>query len=133
MKRILATAAVLLIGLGARPALATEWIVCSSADGEASIALLVGHLSFLAINRANFQVGDESWSTNPELEPGTPILVAQAYESETTLDVDLADVGFEAVLASLQVVMTIEGDDYISGGVLRVSGKGAWVVTCEGP
>jgi hypothetical protein len=127
---ILAAAAVLALSA---PAMATEWIYCGDAADEVQIGLLAGHFQFLDISRANLRVGEEQWSTNPDLEPGTPISTGQHYGGDNQLLVDLTDVNSEEVLAELRVFTADEGDYYVQGGILRVPGRGAWVVSCEGP
>jgi hypothetical protein len=127
---ILAAAGVLALSA---PAMATEWIYCGDAADEVQIGLLAGHFQFLDISRANLRVGEEQWSTNPDLEPGTPISIGQHYGGDNQLLVDLTDINSEEVLAELRVFTADEGDYYVQGGILRVPGRGAWVVSCEGP
>lgn len=127
---ILALAAVIVLSA---PAAATEWIYCGDTTGEVQIGLLAGHFQFLEVNRANFSVGDEQWSTNPELEPGKPIAIGQHYSGDNQLLIDLTDVNAEETMAELRIFTADEGEDYVQGGVLRVPGYGAWVVSCEGP
>ena len=114
---ILALAAVIVLSA---PAAATEWIYCGDTTGEVQIGLLAGHFQFLEVNRANFSVGDEQWSTNPELEPGKPIAIGQHYSGDNQLLIDLTDVNAEETMAELRIFTADEGEDYVQGGVLRV-------------
>ncbi len=115
------------------PALATEWIICSDADEQVSIGLLAGGLDFHNFGRATLQVGDEAWATQPEVEPGTPMMIVESYADDRQLYVKLADDNAERVIADLRVFIADEGTELAKGGVLLVPGKGAWVVSCEGP
>ena len=129
MKRV-ATALVLLAL--AAPAAATESIVCASEDKAASIDVLVGlGLDVVSIARATIEAKGKNWATDATGEQ--KIVVGQAFEDTEKLVVDFTDEGISAIVASLRLFKASEGEDYVTGGTLRVTGVGAWAVTCLGP
>jgi hypothetical protein len=115
------------------PAFATEWIHCASPDDAASVGVLVGGFDFVNITATVMHVGDEDWASNEGYGPGTPIVPSQAYIGDDQIVIDFADEENSETLAELRVYLASEGEDYVQGGVLRVPGRGAWVVSCEGP
>ncbi|MEX0406521.1 hypothetical protein ABGN05_12660 [Aquibium sp. LZ166] len=126
------TAIALLAGLLAgatSPALATGEIVCSAED--VSVDLLVGRLDVLSVVRAVVTIGDETWSTEPDIVPGTPIAVGQAFEADGVLLVDLTDDAVNEVLSRLRAFSATEGDSSVTGGVFMFKDKGAFVVDCS--
>ncbi len=129
--RILALAAVL-IGLTSATQ-ATEWIECADATGEARLGVLAGGLDFAQFSRTHLSVGVESWSTDPSLEPGTPLTIADSFFGATELHVTLTDNDRNAVLAELRAFVVSNEHGDAKGGVLTVPGKGVWAVSCEGP
>lgn len=127
MKRALLAAG--LLASAAWPAQATGELTCA---GEGvSIDLLVGHMDVLSIARAVITIGSESWSTAPDIMPGTPITVGQGFEDDRMLIVDFTDGNVDAVLGKLRVVKAEEGDSQVAGGVFTFKGKGAFVVDCS--
>jgi hypothetical protein len=128
MKRLLAVAVVMAL---ATPAGATEWIACS-ADGDAASAnILVGAVDVISIASANIEAGGKKWETGAAGDAA--IRVGQAFEDADKILVDFTDEGVASIVASLKLFKASEGDDYVSGGTLRVTGVGAWAVTCSGP
>lgn len=115
------------------PALATEWIFCGNADGTASIGVLVGGLDFVNISATLMHVGNEDWASSETYGPGKPILPLQAFIGDDQIMIDFTNEENSETLAELRVYLAHEGEDYVQGGVLRVPGRGAWVVSCEGP
>jgi hypothetical protein len=115
------------------PALSTEWIYCDNADDTVSVGVLVGSFEFVNILGTTMRVGDENWSSAEAYGPGTPIATAQAFIGDNQIVIDFADADYVETLAELRVYTADEGEDYVQGGVLRVPGRGAWVVSCEGP
>jgi hypothetical protein len=110
---------------GATPARATGDISCS---GEGvSVDMLVGRLQVLSILRVVVTIGDETWSSDRNVAPGTPISVGQAFEDDRMLLVDLMDDNLEQVLGRLRVVNLAE----MSAGVFAFEGKGSWIVDCS--
>jgi hypothetical protein len=129
MKRL---AAGLIVVALAAPAAATESIICASDDKAVSIDLLVGlGLDVVSISRATIEAGGKTWATDVAGEQ--KIAVGQAFEDVEKLIVDFTDEGVSAIAASLRLFKASEGEDYVSGGTLRVTGAGAWAVTCSGP
>lgn len=115
------------------PAFATEWIHCSTADDSASVGVLVGSFEFMSIVATTMHVGIKEWSSAEVYGPGAPINPSQAYFGDDQIVIDFADADYNETLAELRVYLAEEGDDYVQGGVLRVPGHGAWVVSCDGP
>lgn len=128
--RVLLVAASLLI---ATPSFATEWIYCTSADEKASVGLLVGGADFATVVAITLNVGDSEWASSDAYGPGQPITLEQAFIGDNQIIVDLSDGDHNALVAELRAYTASEGNDYVQGGVLRVPGKGAWAVSCEGP
>ena len=129
MLRLLVT----LAALAATPAFATEWVDCADAGGAASFDYLAGDgLGVLAINQLNVSVGEQVWASSAASGPGDPVSVGQAFEDESSVRIDAMDKDFVKI-AELRLFKAAEGDDYVSAGTLRIMGKGAWAVTCEGP
>ena len=124
---------VMLAALAAPPALATEWVHCADAGGAASFDYLAGDgLGVLAINQLNVSVGEQVWASSAASGPGDPVSVGQAFEDESSVRIDAMDKDFVKI-AELRLFKAAEGDSYVSAGTLRIPGKGAWAVTCEGP
>lgn len=115
------------------PALSTEWIYCGDADDSVSVGVLVGSFQFINITASTMRVGNDNWSSAEVYGPGKPIATAQAYFGDDQLVIDFTDDDYNETLAELRVYIADEGEDYVQGGVLRVPGRGAWVVSCEGP
>jgi hypothetical protein len=124
--------AVMMLGMTAA-AHATEWIECADPAGEAQIGLLAGGLDFAQFSRAHLLVGSESWSTDPTLEPGTPLAIGDSFMSGTEFYATLTDADRNDVLAELRVFVVSNESGDAKGGVLTVPGKGVWAVSCEGP
>ena len=115
------------------PSLATEWVYCGDAANEVSVGVLLGGVEFVNISGITLTANGKEWSSSPAYGPGEPIAVVQTYMGDDQIIVDFADEEHSGVLAQLRVYMAEEGEDYVQGGVLKVAGQGAWVVTCEGP
>lgn len=135
MKQLLAVAAMVL-GL-ATPAHATEWIICGDGQKKVTFEILVGMMDYLSIDTVRMEANGKLWSSKDE--PGaTPVYVAQAFEADDHMMVDIAGDG-GAVIASLRVFEAHEaGSDTVEpmdamGGTLQIPGLGAWTVDCSGP
>lgn len=125
-------AALPLVAASLAPAAATESIVCASEDKTASIDVLVGlGLDVISIARVSVEARGKTWSTDAGGEQ--KIVVGQAFEDQDKILLDVTDEGMAAVVASLRLFKASEGEDYVSGGTLRVTGVGAWAVACSGP
>jgi hypothetical protein len=131
MIRVAAIAA-LVAGFGS-PALATEWVHCASARGEASFDYLAGDgLGVLSVVGLNVSVGEQVWASDVAYGPGEPISIGQQFEDAETVRIDAMDKDF-AKLAELRLFKASEGESVVDGGTLRIAGHGAWAVSCEGP
>jgi hypothetical protein len=119
--------------LSAAPAFATEWVYCGDAKDEASIGLLLGGVDFVSIVGITLTAGDAEWASSDVYGPGKPVAVAQTYIGGSQMVVDLTDEESLEIIAELRVYLAEEGEDFVQGGILRVPGHGAWVVSCEGP
>ena len=132
MNRILGITA-LLAGLAAAPAMATEWVSCTTPSGEASFDYLVGTLDVLAIVGLNVSVGEKVWASDVAYGPGDPIVVGQAFETGEMVLVDAMDDNMTAIIAQLRLFKAEEGDaPMVYSGTLKIPGYGAWAVSCQG-
>ena len=132
MIRLAAIAAFGLCGL-ATPSLATEWVNCADAGGQATFDFLVGSVDVLAIAGLNISVGEKVWASSAAYGPGEPVIVGQAYENDQMILIDTVDEAMSSHIAELRLFKTTEGDaDTIYGGTLRIPGFGAWAVSCTG-
>ena len=111
------------------PALATQNIICANAGG-AEIDLLVGTLPGLSILRAIYSAGEEDWSTEPAVVPGTQVHLSQAFSNDEAIMVDFVDDQYMDTVAELRLFRGREGEFIVLGGTLRIVGAGAWVVDC---
>ena len=128
MKRLLAGLITSLVAT-ATPAFATGDISCEG-DGV-SVDLLVGRLEFLHVLRAVVTIAEKTWSSEPEVMPGTPIAIGQAFEDDSQLLVDFTDDNVEGIIGRLRAFSLEEGDDFVSGGVFSFKGEGAFLVDCS--
>lgn len=118
----------------ATPSLATEWINCSDAQGQASFDMLVGAVDVISIVGLTISVGDQVWASDVAYGPGEPVKVGQAFEDADTILVDATDENIAARIAELRLFKATEGDSQtVLGGTLRIPGHGAWAVSCSGP
>jgi hypothetical protein len=132
MKRITAIA-VLVGGLAAAPAHATEWVSCTTPEGEASFDFLVGSLDVLIISGLNVSVGEQVWASSPSYGPGDPITVGQAFEDDEVVMIDTMNEDLSATIAQLRLFKAEEGDNpIVYSGTLRIVDHGAWTVSCIG-
>lgn len=113
----------------ATPAVASGGIACTG-DGV-EVDLSVGRLDVISVLRATVEIGDKVWSTDPEIVPGTPIAVGQAFEDESRLLVDFTDEAVNAIVGRLRVFFLTEGDGYAAGGVFSFKDEGVFVVDCS--
>jgi hypothetical protein len=121
---------VALAGL-ASPALATEWLNCGDAAGEASFGILLGSMDVISISATTMSVGEKVWASDVSYGPGDPISIGQAFEDDDTIIVDAVNEG--AVIGRLRLFKTSEGTgEIVYGGTLHIPGYGAWAVSCSG-
>ena len=107
---------------------ATETMVCASRKGEVSASLLMGSLDVVAIASASVTFGDKSWAT--EAAGDKKIVVGQAFEDGSHLNVDFTDEQIITKIAELRLVKASEEDNFAVAGTLRLPGLGAWAVDC---
>ncbi len=130
--RVVLVAAVL--SFSASPALATEWLYCGDRDSTVTVGLLLGAMDVLAVAGVVLSHEDTVWASAAAYGPGEPVVVGQGFEDEGQLYVDLMDDGLVGILAELRLFKATEGDGpLIYSGTLRMPGRGAWAVACEGP
>lgn len=115
------------------PTFATEWMYCGTADDSVSVGVLLGAFQFAQVSATTLHVGEENWSSAEVYGPGAPIHAASAYIDDHQAVIEFADADYNETIAQLRVYIAEEGEDYVKGGVLRVTGRGAWVVSCVGP
>lgn len=120
------------IVLSAGEALATENIICSSADGKAAVGFLVGTTPGLSPLSFTMAANGKSWATKPEGKQ-TAILIAQAFSDDDGMKIDITDDNAERIIAKLRVTRAHnEGSEPVLAGTFMIAGVGAWPVTCEG-
>jgi hypothetical protein len=113
-------------------ALATESIICSSADGKASASFLVGTTPGLKPLSLSMEAAGKSWATAAETG-ATAILVAQSFADEEGMKIDISDDNAERIIAKLRVAEARdENSETVQAGTLMIAGVGAWPVTCSG-
>ncbi|WP_119392410.1 hypothetical protein [Taklimakanibacter lacteus] len=118
--------------LCAGKALATENIICSSADEKAAMGFVVGTTPGLSPLSLTMDANGKSWATKPEGSQ-IGILVAQAFSDDDVLQIDIADDNAEQIIAKLRVTRAHEyGQEPIAAGTLHIVGVGAWPVICGG-
>ena len=123
----------LIAALATTPAVATEWVHCSDANGAASFDYLAGDgLGVLSISALTVTAGEKVWASDAANGPGDPVSVGQAFEDGQSVQIDAMDKDFVKI-AELRLFKATEGDTYVSGGTLDIKGMGAWTVSCEGP
>ncbi|MFW6077371.1 MAG: hypothetical protein ACOC71_06445 [Hyphomicrobiales bacterium] len=113
------------------PAAATGTVECQSADGAASLMLTIGSLPVLGVVHMEFTAGDSTWSTGDGRD--VAISVGQAFRDGERWLIDATDPNIEAVVAEIRLNQAIEGRDMALAGTLRISGVGAYAVSCIGP
>ena len=118
----------------ASPSMATEWINCSDAGGEASFDFLVGAVDVLSIVGVTISVGDKVWASDAAYGPGEPVAIGQAFETGDFILVDAMDPNVVNKIAELRLFKAAEGNaEPVYGGTLRIPGHGVWAVSCSGP
>jgi len=126
------TLAALAMVFSVSPALATENIICSSADQKAALSFLVGTTPGLAPLALTMDANGKQWATKPE-GGATAILIAQAFSDDEGMKIDITDDNAERIIAKLRVTRAHdEGSEPVIAGTLLIVGAGAWPVTCEG-
>lgn len=121
--------AALITGGLVAPAQATGGLSCT-AEGV-SLNLTLGRTVIASVAGAYLTIGEESWSTAPDVVKGTPIVVGQAFSDEKQLLVDFTDDIVNEIVARLRLSIADGGETQVIGGTLEMPGRGAWVVACE--
>jgi hypothetical protein len=117
---------------GATTALATENIICSSADEKAAMGFVVGTTPGLNPLSLTMDANGKSWATKPEVNQ-TAILIAQAFSDDEGMKIDITDDNAERIIAKLRVTIGHdEGSEPVLAGTLMIVGAGAWPVVCSG-
>lgn len=125
-----AAVAALISSAGA--ALATENIICSSADEKAAMGFVVGTTPGLNPLSLTMDANGKSWATKPEGKQ-TAILIAQAFSDDEGMKIDITDDNAERIIGKLRVTRGHdEGSEPVIAGTLMIVGEGAWPVTCSG-
>jgi hypothetical protein len=120
------------IALSTSCAMATENIICSSADQKAAMGFVVGTTPGLNPLSLTMDANGKSWATKPE-GGATAILVAQAFSDDEGMKIDITDDNAERIIAKLRVTRGHdEGSEPVMAGTLMIVGEGAWPVICEG-
>jgi hypothetical protein len=121
----------LIAALATTPAMATEWVHCSDANGAASFDYLAGDgLDVLSVSAVTVTAGEKVWASDPANGPGDPVSVGQAFEDGDTVRIDAMDKDFVRI-ASLRLFKAAEGETTVYGGTLAIAGLGAWAVSCD--
>lgn len=125
-------AAIAALVSSAGAALATENIICSSADEKAAMGFVVGTTPGLNPLSLTMDANGKSWATKPEGKQ-TAILIAQAFSDDEGMKIDITDDNAERIIAKLRVTRGHdEGSEPVIAGTLMIVGEGAWPVTCSG-
>lgn len=120
-----------LILTSASAASASGNIFCRNADESVVLNLMTSRAYTLTVVRTVLTMGEEIWSDDPVVQPVKPIRSGQAYENDGMLMVDFVAEAEGAVIARLKAFSTVGEDDFVSGGIFTVKGKGSWVVDCS--
>jgi hypothetical protein len=123
--------AALALVAGVSPAFATGTVECEAPEDGASLMLTIGSLPVLSVVHMEFTAGDKTWSTGDGGD--VAISVGQAFRDGERWLIDATDPNIEAVVAEIRLNQAIEGRDMALAGTLRISGVGAYAVSCIGP
>ena len=129
MRSLIFAASLLLV----TPAFSTEWVYCGDAKNEVSVGVLLGGVEFVNISGITLVANGKQWASSPTYGEGEPIGISETFIGDDQIIIDFADEENSNTLAQLRVYIAEEGEDYVQGGILRVAGQGAWIVSCEGP
>ena len=116
---------------GIPPASATGTVECEAAEGAASLMLTIGSLPVLGVVHMEVTAGERTWSTGGSGDGA--ISVGQAFRDEERWLIDATDPNIEGVVAEVRLNQAVEDGDVALAGTLKVTGTGAWAVTCIGP
>ncbi len=119
----------LLIADASGTARATETMICTSADKGPEVSMLMGSLDTVSIVSASISHDGKVWATDGA--GAMKIIVGQAFETATQLVVDFTDEGLSTRVAELRLVKASEEGMFAAGGTIRLSGSGAWAVSCS--
>ena len=127
------SAAIMMLGMTSA-AYATEWMDCSDATDHVQLGVLLGGLDFAEASRVHMKVGEEWWSTDPTVEPGSHLLsIADYFFDWKELHITVTDADANVILGEMHILVAESESDIAKGGVLSIPGKGVWAVACDGP
>ncbi|MFC6487645.1 hypothetical protein [Nitratireductor sp. GCM10026969] len=129
MRRLAAALAISIAAVGS--ASATGSLECTAPDADVSVKLTIGSLPVLAVVGAEIEANGARWALDGGGE--TAIAVGQAFREAGALRVDFTDPNVERVVAELRLFSAAEERDMAMAGTLRITGEGAWALTCTGP
>lgn len=122
--------AVFLFFIATSLASATGNIVCQSDDGLV-VDIQVSNLAVLAVSGVEIRVQNRLLST--KMDRGEPIEVLQHFIGDDRILIDVTDDNFERVVASIRLLIAIQGNEQIIAGPVSIDGIGMFAVSCEGP
>jgi hypothetical protein len=131
MARFCAILTALVLIAGVSPASATGAVECEAAGGGAGVALTVGSLPVLGIVHMQITAGDRTWSTGGNGDDA--IIVGQAFRDGERWLIDATDPNIENVVAEIRLNGANENGDMALAGTLKISGHGAFAISCIGP
>jgi hypothetical protein len=131
MARFRAALACLAVIWFTAPAAATGTVACEAGEGEAGLLLTIGSLPVLSVVHMEFTDGEKTWSTSDSGD--VAVVVGQAFRDGNRWLVDATDPNIEGVVGEIRLVEAVEGTSVALAGTLRISGSGAFAVTCIGP
>ena len=123
--------AALVVIIAAAPAAATGTVACEAGEGGAGLLLTIGSLPVLSVVHMELTDGEKTWSTSDGGD--VAVVVGQAFRDGNRWLIDATDPNIEAVVGEIRLMEAIEGTSVALAGTLRISGIGAFAVTCIGP
>ncbi|MDZ5696444.1 hypothetical protein [Chelativorans sp. M5D2P16] len=129
MRRLAAALAISIAAAGS--ASASGSLECTAPDADVSVKLTIGSLPVLAVVGAEIEANGARWALDGDGE--SAIAVGQAFRDRGALRVDFTDPNVERVVAELRLFSAAEERNMATAGTLRITGEGAWALTCTGP
>ncbi|WP_298360658.1 hypothetical protein [uncultured Litoreibacter sp.] len=128
-----AAALALVTVFAASAAWATVEVYCEAPDGSgAAVGFGFGTVPGLAVISATIHADGKDWSMS-EVDGAIPMIVAQGASDNMRTILDFADPQYSKIIASVRLMTTVEGDDYVTVGTLAIPEVGAFPLICEGP
>ena len=131
MARLPEILAALALIASAAPAAATGTVGCEAAESGAGLLLTIGSLPVLSVVHMEFTDGEKTWSTSDSGD--VAVVVGQAFRDGNRWLIDATDPNIEGVVGEIRLMEAVEGTSVALAGTLRISGSGAFAVTCIGP